>query len=58
MYLHDLHLHIGLLLPPPKVRVENNNVSIAPCTGMLLNLFRPYDPVLNPVNYRVVAVGF
>jgi len=56
MYLHDLHPHVILLLPPPQVRIEDNDVSIPPDTGMLLNSVCPYDPVLHPVDYGVVAV--
>ena len=57
MYLHDLHPHVILLLPPPQVRIEDNDVSIPPGTGMLLNSVCPYDPVLYSVDNGVVAVG-
>lgn len=57
-HLHDLHLHVGLLLPPPQVRVEHDDVGVAPGAGMLLDLLRAYDPVLHPVDDRVVAVRF
>jgi hypothetical protein len=57
LYLHDLHCLI-LLLPPPQVRIEYNDVSILPGTGMLLDSVCPYDPVSHPVDNRIVAIGF
>jgi hypothetical protein len=46
------------LLPPPQVRIEYNDVSILPGTGMLLDSVCPYDPVSHPVDNRVVTIGF
>jgi len=57
MNLHDLHPHVSLMLPPPHVRIEDNDVSIPPGISMLLDSVCPYDPILHTVDYGVVAVG-
>jgi hypothetical protein len=45
------------MLPPPHIRIEDYYVSISPKASMFLNFICPYDPVLHPVDDRVVAVG-
>ena len=57
MNLHDLHPHVSLMLPPPYIRIEDNDISIPPGIGMLLDSVCPYDPVLHPVHNGVIAVG-
>ena len=57
MNLHDLHPHVSLMLPPPHVRIEDNDVSIPPGISMLLDSVCPYDPVLHTVDNGVITVG-
>lgn len=53
-YLQNFHLGS----PPPKIRIENENVRVGPMPRMLLDGLNPDDPIGHPVVDGVIGVGF
>lgn len=53
MYSQDFHFRPS----PPKIGIEDENISIRPVARVLLNRLRPHYPFRQAVADRVVGVG-